>query len=697
MESIFLKLLNMSITAGWLILAVMLLRVLLKRAPKMIRCILWGLVAVRLVCPFSVESPLSLIPSAGTVSPDIVHSQSPAINSGISTINRIINPVISSAFAPDPAAGSNPLQILSFIASIIWISGIAALLIYAAVSYIRLRRQVSASMCLRDTIWISDNIQTPFILGVLKPRIYLPSQMDDVQAASVIAHETAHLKRHDHWWKPLGFLLLTIYWFNPLIWAAYILLCRDIELACDERVVKEMPMADKKEYSNALLALSISRKTICACPLAFGETGVKGRIKSVLNYRKPTFWIIILSVTACIAAGVCFLTNPKEQDLPPLNLADADSPSDDHVSPLLTLDEVRALSEKGEALSWEDFDGFSYIETGSGLYIRVYEIDSLYSLWIGGGSTSDSPMYIYLQTAAGTDLEDRIDIRTDNVDDFIEKHRQDPLDIAVSTAILEHNDGYRNDGLIHVESHAVLATEGAGPADGSELDKITVYLLSMYHSYSSSGGILSEEGGSYVPLALTFTIDDGGAYILTEYWQPRDGSYYATDIRSRFPQPAAAEALDASDYAERQQQECYQKALVRLNAMGNIDEAVARLLDQITSLPSAASDPAEYVKGQPEAYDTLINYGEYTLRYCFTEFLKGGQTDLRGQIMALACRDIIAGFGETVPETDAAETGQDWFDRFSDQVRTLEKEIEHAELEKHYPAAWLLYELQPAE
>lgn len=311
MTDLFISLFNMSITAGWLVLAVILLRFLLKKAPKWVNAVLWAFVGFRLICPFSFESIFSLVPSTDTVPHDIIYSPTPSIHSGIPALNSTFNPIISETFSPDVTASVNPIQIVLFVAVIIWIIGIITMLIYSGVSFFRLNNKVREGVVLKDNIWLCDRIDTPFILGLIKPRIFLPSGMTESDTEYVIAHENAHLKRRDHWWKPLGFILLTVYWFNPMMWLAYILLCHDIELACDEKVIKEMGADMKKSYSEALINCSVSRRTISACPLAFGETGVKGRIKSVLSYKKPTLWIIIIAVISCIVVGVCFLTNPK--------------------------------------------------------------------------------------------------------------------------------------------------------------------------------------------------------------------------------------------------------------------------------------------------------------------------------------------------------------------------------------------------
>ncbi|NLC27144.1 MAG: transcriptional regulator, partial [Fastidiosipila sp.] len=293
METLFLKLLNMSITASWLILAVILLRALFKNGPKYLRCLMWAMVGIRLLCPFSFESVLSLIPSAETVPQEILYSVEPEIHSGISSFNNVVNPVITQVFTPDPTNSINPLQTITSVASIIWILGMAAMLIYAFVGYRRIHIKVREAIELKDNIWICDCISTPFILGVFRPRIFLPSTINESDIEYIIAHEKAHLKRRDHWWKPLGFVLLSLYWFNPLVWLAYILLCRDIEFACDEKVLKEKGLEIKKPYSNALINCSLPCRIATAYPLAFSEDGVKGRVKAVLNYKKPRLWVVI--------------------------------------------------------------------------------------------------------------------------------------------------------------------------------------------------------------------------------------------------------------------------------------------------------------------------------------------------------------------------------------------------------------------
>lgn len=313
MSELFLEIVNRSIAASWIVIAVLILRFCLKKAPKWVNVLLWGIVAVRLIFPFSIESALSLIPSAETVSPSIMMETAPSVQTGVPALDQVINPVIDHSLSPAPGASANPLQIWIPVLTVIWLLGVAALFLYSAVSYRRLRRRVCEAVILRDNIYQSENVCSPFVLGIIRPKIYLPYHMDKREMDHVIAHEQTHIRRRDHWWKPLGFLLLTVHWFNPLLWLGYILLCRDIELACDEKVIREMGSEQRADYTQALVSCSVSRRSIAACPLAFGEVGIKERVKSVMNYKKPAFWIVLASVVVCAVAAVCFLTDPKTE------------------------------------------------------------------------------------------------------------------------------------------------------------------------------------------------------------------------------------------------------------------------------------------------------------------------------------------------------------------------------------------------
>lgn len=315
MAEIFQKALNMSIAAGWLILAVIALRLLLRRAPKRFRLLLWAVVGLRLALPWSIESALSLIPSAQTLPEGIMLERAPVLDTGISALNGAINPGFTAAFTPELGASANPLQVLLPIAAALWMLGAAAMLLWALVSWLRLRKRVREAVRLEENVYECE-IASPFVLGLFRPRIYLPFSLENGERELVLAHECAHITAGDHIIKPLGWLLLAAHWYNPLVWLAYALFCRDIELACDERVVRGLSLSDRADYSQALLDLSRPRGGVRACPLAFGESSVKGRVKSVLSYKKPAFWLVLLAVVVCVGAAVCFLTDPKEEAEP---------------------------------------------------------------------------------------------------------------------------------------------------------------------------------------------------------------------------------------------------------------------------------------------------------------------------------------------------------------------------------------------
>lgn len=314
MYEFFVKLLNMSLTAGILVLVIMLLRFVLKKAPRKYICMLWFLVALRLVCPVGIPSALSLFNfidignnSSGQVDYFSYNEENdkPAVNFQVPVL---VNDDLS---VESVTVGMHTSDINLPILMWIWFFGVLALLAYAVGSYIYLRKKIAASICRENQIYVCDDIKSPFILGIIRPNIYLPSGLDSQTEKYVIAHEMSHIRRRDHWWKPFGYILLTVYWFNPLFWIAYVLLCRDIEAACDEKVIHTMDKNSIIGYSEALLSCASARKRITVCPVAFGEDNVKGRVKNVLNYKKPAFFVGLITVLICLVATICLLTNAK--------------------------------------------------------------------------------------------------------------------------------------------------------------------------------------------------------------------------------------------------------------------------------------------------------------------------------------------------------------------------------------------------
>lgn len=310
MTGIFLHIVNISITAGWMILAVLLLRLILKNAPKYIRLILWALVGLRLLLPFSLKSNFSLVPSVETIPYDIALQRVPSVNTGLTVTNDLINPVIEKSLSTKGIQSMNPLQFLLPVLSILWILGVVALFLYAFISYLKLKKEIRASILVSENIYICDDIKSPFILGVIRPKIYIPSNLEEKHKSFVLSHERAHIERKDYLWKILGFMLLSIYWFQPLTWVSYLLFCKDMELSCDEKVIKDYSKEEKARYSEALLHLSFPKKRILSCPVFFGESAVKERIKRVLSFKKPHVLIVTVSILVCILTSACFLTDP---------------------------------------------------------------------------------------------------------------------------------------------------------------------------------------------------------------------------------------------------------------------------------------------------------------------------------------------------------------------------------------------------
>lgn len=369
MTELFLHIVNISISASWLVAVVLLARLVLKRAPKWAHVLLWGIVGVRLIFPFSLESALSLIPSAETISPTILTDGIHRVYTGFPTLNQSINPVLSQAATSTTDAAPNLLEIWLPVLAVLWFFGAAALLGWSAVSYLRLRRRVDTAVQLEDNLYQSEAVLSPFVLGLVHPRIYLPFYLDQDTMEHVVAHERAHIQRRDHWWKLLAFVLLSVYWFNPLLWLAYLLLCRDIELACDEKVVRGMEPRQRADYSQALLSCSVRRPAIAACPLAFGEVGVKQRVKSVLRYQRPTVLAVAASVVVCILVGVCFLTDPPMSRGFPMqghNVADLDPQEiTEQIARIERLQDASTLNVNPDQFEVRLNADFQWVDTGT--------------------------------------------------------------------------------------------------------------------------------------------------------------------------------------------------------------------------------------------------------------------------------------------------------------------------------------------
>lgn len=594
MTELFLTVLNMSISASWIVLAVLVLRVLLKKAPKWINVVLWGIVAVRLICPFSIESALSLIPSSQTINPEVALN-TPAIESGVPLIDNVINPVIGEATITfQPEKDLNFFQFIMPYLAGLWLVGVVALSIYSILSFVRLKKKVDTAVLLRDNIYQSENVASPFVLGVIKPKIYVPFSLSGQDLDNVIAHEQAHIQRKDHFWKPLGFLVLTLHWFNPLMWVAFTLLCRDIELACDEKVVVELSNEQRANYSQTLLSCSVNRHTVTACPLAFGEVGVKDRVKSVLNYKKPAFWIITVALVLSVITAVCFLTNPQSVSDDLLPFIDGQimehhrSEYTDNNFPVVSYKEVgvEKTLNKTTVYMWVLYDEFSCengkinLETSSYIptVITVKRTDShghyeLVEYWVpGDGSLYVSdikakfPWYLrqklfnseqkYLEELkefcenAAKEYFSGVSVSTVGGADAPVGTSHKPtteaktnLDVAISD-VLKGKYSRSSDGF----SYRLLANEGMSgtPTYGSDdhAERVTAYLLvcDMKNIKLENGETTAEI--TFIPTAVTFSVDENGQYSFKEYWEPKTATDYEKEIREKFPKTAADDVFN---------------------------------------------------------------------------------------------------------------------------------------------------------
>lgn len=878
MSSLFLTLLELGLSASVLALVVVLLRLLPLRWPRWIYCLLWALVALRLICPVSIESNLSLQPrieQTAFYSPSMDATPLPTPDNAPAA--SIATPDISGGLVHHTGQVSSPSPIS--VLSGIWLVGIVAMLFYALISYLRLRHRVLTATRLRDGIYQSEWVDSPFVLGLLRPKIYLPYHLDEETAAHVIAHEQSHLCRGDHWWKPLGYLLLSVYWFCPVLWLAYWLLCQDIELACDARVVSNMTPDARQHYARTLLKLGVRRSTIAACPLAFGELGVKQRIKRVMTHKKPAFWVVSASLLALVAVAVCFLTTPKtpkpgavdinlplpentswflqsknpaydteisfrnkDQFFSPSQMvfqnpdAAFDAMLQDYEAAIayiekrsgldsLTRDNYRqyqnsirnipddallrtqcedlyrffdlygnSISEQDvtsaiivslpEVMPYGDFTigqflmqnlALSYRPEGSGEYREIHldipldgypdpgktvitlRVTNKAGQTIYSSSTlrSLADMHFYtrqelllmldgqlLYTADNQPASEQWDRlipetveeiqvlhypRTDDSGEiaysvycfdgiptwFAEGHSlrfyaivtstgaesyaqstaQNPLDRAITKAILDRLLPETPDELVYCESHVNLTQEtiiACGPVESPDCGTwTTVYTMVMESVFSISGDTMEQVSGSHYPAAITFREEGDGSYTLTEFWTPRDGSYYAGDIREKFPDEVEEDALNTQKYALRQLQNCYAQVLDY--AAITPDAMLSGLLLELTADAGDGQTAAGCIQTHGRAYREMLYLGRHTLEYAFRQFQIGGRNDLSGEILAMVCQEIMLQWGEAVIiDTPEEMTGQDWFDAFRANAYRLKAQYTQQELQELYPGAWLL-------
>lgn len=562
MGEVFKGLLNISVTAGYIILAALLVRMIFRNMPRKYVCLLWGIAGIRLVLPFSIESALSLIPSRETFTVDPYSDRAVHLNSGVPAVDSAVNEYISNVEIgwvhvpfdnPEPAITSKWNGL-----AYIWLAGVLIILLYGIISYIRLRKSVSTAVLLDGNVMQCETVKSPFILGIFKPKVYIPFDIDEATRNHVIAHENAHISRFDHITKPLSFLILAVYWFNPLIWLGYILFCRDVEKACDEKVIDSMDGESRKAYATALLQCAVSRR-ITASPLAFGEVSVKNRIKGVMSYKKPAFWVIIIAVIACIVAAVCFLTSPETPN---------EKFYDNGQRVKITAETNGFVTEEKYIIAKEGQNAtlsngtkitVTFVNLQTGEINVAFDGTPLqnekFGKFPGSVTFYNTDKLSYLTEDGKT----KITISCVNVG---------ALEDSISEAIIERNKGNYTDGEYVCEAHEILTTEITKKDKNGNIKEVTVYLIQAYCEYNYANGFVEDEGGNGSPIALTFELTDNTFYSLKEYWEPRMGSGYVESIREKFPADCAdiaVRSIEPFDECDRMAEEHFNAEMAEMS------------------------------------------------------------------------------------------------------------------------------------
>ena len=621
------ELLRINLVASFVILIVLAARLILKRAPKVFSYALWAIVLIRLLIPVSIPSPVSVIPDTPAASGAVINSALPEIEfetlwdqkqnyyESQNTSSENVQVYVSRTMEP------------MVYLSLAWLVGIAGMFLYSGISYLKIRKKVQIAVPLRDNIWIADDIKSPFVIGFLKPKIYLPNNLGEQEQEYIILHEQHHIRRLDHVIKTLAFLALTIHWFNPLVWIAFVLACKDMEMSCDEAVICKLGAEVRADYSASLLTLATGHRIIAGTPLAFGEGDTKGRIKNLAKWKKPAIWVLVLTIIICLILGVCLLT-------------DRVSRQNQHVGTTFYYGNVTEQSE----------DRIVVLCNDGTQRIFYYEVGN-----------EDIPIDL---TGKQVKIRARLQDITGNLFTTqvsqVPDTRFDTLDEAIQNAILAHHSHRQDQEILDCASFFTYSSEGRSPAGSSKVDLVTEYGIVYHQGYRLEGGKLVEDGGCNVPTVLTFRVDDDGQYILAEYWEPRDGSYYPEDIKAKYP---------AVVWPNNQKNLFEQKIAVFNQAMEGFNVGseviIDHLITDICDRERWASGFVDLMTMCELQREILGYYSTNTLEYCFNQFENGNQNDLRGQVMAYVCSDILESMGQKQIEGWSWQrSGQDWYDNY---------------------------------
>ena len=672
LDDIFMQVLDMSKTGSIVILFVLSARLLLRRAPKVFSYALWAVVLLRLLCPVSLgQTTVSLVPEIPPTAQDYALSDEPitvleAGNAALNAVGDALNGglgtqiIDTTEVEPDGSrrtVTTDWYDIPILFGQYVWLAGAGCMILRSLISYRKLRRKIGIAISLRDNLYLADDLESPFVVGLIHPKIYLPSNLSQREYDYIILHEQHHIRRGDHIIKALAFLTLCIHWFNPLVWLAFHLASKDMEMSCDEAVVRKAGADIRADYAASLLSLATGQRIIAGTPLAFGEGDPRGRIRNLAKWKKPAIWVCVLAVILCAVLGVCLLTD---------RAVDVTAEGNTWYSGTVVDCGMTAVREGERAVR-----GYLTLETADG-DSRVFHLSE------GTKAPHDiigEYMVVRSRTEPVTGLMTMVSMHA------AEPIEYSSLEDALRQSIIAHNAYSMYDQLCQTASFRELSRE----ADG---DRITVYGIACHCVYGLEDSILLEEGGSNGPAVMTFHRSEDGNYQLMEYWEPRDGTYYPTDIRAMFrgrPYP------DTQKYITEQILDTYAQAMEHYGV--GTDVVINTILEDICIREQWNDSFDGLMENCSRQRTMLMTYGRDTLRYCFAQFMDGGQSDLRSRVMAYVCQEIMEEMGEALLIESQPENGQDWFAAFTSNAETLLTQFRAETLQQMYPASYLYLQM----
>ena len=643
-DRLYMGVLDMSKTAAMVIAVVLLVRLLLKKAPKVFSYALWAVVLFRLLCPISFETPVSIVPHLPDTSMgyNLADESIDLAGAGIAAyqaVGDLLNGGLGVQHIPTTEVTEDGMtryvtadwwSVWILFGKYVWAAGMAVMLLYSAFSYRRIKKQIEIAVPIRDNIWIADDIKSPFVIGFVRPRIYLPGNLGEKEQEYIILHEQHHIRRFDHIFKALAFLALTIHWFNPLVWLAFGLACKDMEMSCDEAVIRKLGGKVRADYSASLLSLATGRRIIAGTPLAFGEGDTKGRIRNLAKWKKPAVWVLILAMVVCLILGVCLLTDRVNRNGQHIGITfyygNVTEQMSDGINPYIIL-----ACNDGTVKTF-------YYEAGN------------------EDISNDLP---------GKDV--RIRARLQDItghlftSEVMQVHNDsfDTLEDAIQNAILRHHSSVRDESVLTCASFYSYASEGSTPLGSDYSDIVSEYGIVYHQNFRLENDVLVEDGGCNVPTVLTFSVTEDGHYSLAEYWEPRDGTFYPEDIRAKYP---ALVRPDTQKHLFDQKIAVLNQAIIGFQIDSKV--VVDYLLTDICDMERWAGSLDDLMLMSELERELLVYYGQDTLDYCFAQFEKGNQTEPKGKIMASVCIEILEMKGGSVGSWADEKTGQEWYDSF---------------------------------